>query len=92
MLQSLSLIPHILLTTLHWITLNSYPSPYVTDQNLHNHKGDHVLARQFLSRLIFDPEDGSDKFLRNVGSYTDYTALYIGRLNFHNHSNPTLHS
>jgi hypothetical protein len=26
--------------------------------------------------LIFDPEDGGDTFLRNVGSYTDYTVLY----------------
>jgi hypothetical protein len=24
-----------------------------------------------------DPEDGGDMFLQNVGSYTDYTALYI---------------
>jgi hypothetical protein len=33
-------------------------------------------ARWFLARLIFDPEDGSDTFFRNVGSHTDYTALY----------------
>jgi hypothetical protein len=26
--------------------------------------------------MIFDPEDGVDTFLRNVSSYTDYTALY----------------
>jgi hypothetical protein len=26
--------------------------------------------------VIFDPEDGGDTFLRNVGSFTDYTALY----------------
>jgi hypothetical protein len=29
--------------------------------------------------LIFDPEDGGDTFLRNVGSYMDYTALYPRR-------------
>jgi hypothetical protein len=32
------------------------------------------VARQ--NRLIFYPEDGSDTFLRNVGSHTDYTALF----------------
>jgi hypothetical protein len=37
------------------------------------------LGRGFLARLIFDPEDGGDTFLRNVGSYTDYTALYPTR-------------
>jgi hypothetical protein len=40
----------------------------------------HLLARWFLSLLILDPEDGSDTLLRNVGSYTDYTALYPTRL------------
>jgi hypothetical protein len=34
-----------------------------------------TCSRWFLARLIFDPEDGGDTFLRNVGSYTDYTAL-----------------
>jgi hypothetical protein len=30
--------------------------------------------------LFFDPEDGGDMFLRNVGGLsTDYTALYPGR-------------
>jgi hypothetical protein len=29
--------------------------------------------------LIFDPEDGSDMFFRNVGSHTGYTALYPRR-------------
>jgi hypothetical protein len=36
----------------------------------------------FLARLIFDPEDGGDTFLRSVGSYTDYTALYLRRWQF----------
>jgi hypothetical protein len=26
--------------------------------------------------LIFDPEDGSDRFLQNVGSHTDYAATF----------------
>jgi hypothetical protein len=26
--------------------------------------------------LIFDPEDGGDPLLRNIGSYTFYTTLY----------------
>jgi hypothetical protein len=29
--------------------------------------------------LFCDPEDGGDTFLRNVGSHTDYTALYPRR-------------
>jgi hypothetical protein len=31
----------------------------------------------FLDLPIFKPEDGSESFLRNVGSFTDYTALYL---------------
>jgi hypothetical protein len=34
------------------------------------------LARWFLARLILDPEDGGDTFLRKVGYYT---ALCPGR-------------
>jgi hypothetical protein len=33
-------------------------------------------TRWFLSRLIFDCEDGTNTFLRNVGSHTDCKALY----------------
>jgi hypothetical protein len=33
-------------------------------------------TRWFLARLIFDPEDGGDTLLRNVGLHTDYTTLY----------------
>jgi hypothetical protein len=29
--------------------------------------------------LLFDPEDGDDKFLRNIGSYMYYRALYPRR-------------
>jgi hypothetical protein len=39
-------------------------------------------SRWFLARLIFDPEDGGDTLLRNVGSCTDYTALYPRRWQF----------
>jgi hypothetical protein len=36
----------------------------------------------FLLGLFFDPEDGSDMLLRNVGLLsTDYTALYPRRQN-----------
>jgi hypothetical protein len=28
---------------------------------------------------FFEPQDGRDTFLRNVGSHTDYTALYPRR-------------
>jgi hypothetical protein len=35
----------------------------------------HLLARSFLARPIFDPEDGDDTVLRNFGSFTEYTAL-----------------
>jgi hypothetical protein len=34
------------------------------------------LLRWFLVQLIFDLEDGGDTFLRNIGSHTEYTALY----------------
>jgi hypothetical protein len=34
-----------------------------------------TCSRWFLARLIFNSEDGGDTFLRNVGSYTYYTAL-----------------
>jgi hypothetical protein len=30
--------------------------------------------------LIFEPEDGSNTFLRNVSSHIDYAALYIPKL------------
>jgi hypothetical protein len=37
----------------------------------------------FLLDLFFDPENGSDMFLRNIGQLsTDYTALYSRRPNF----------
>jgi hypothetical protein len=39
----------------------------------------HLLAHWCLSRLIFDPEDESDTFLRNLCSCTDHTALYPSR-------------
>jgi hypothetical protein len=34
-----------------------------------------MLGRSFNILLIFDPEDGSDMFLRNVGSYSDCTMI-----------------
>jgi hypothetical protein len=36
-------------------------------------------ARWFLAWLIFRSEDGSNAFFRNVGSHTDYRALYPRR-------------
>jgi hypothetical protein len=39
----------------------------------------HLLARCFLARLIFDPEDGGDNVFRNTGLHTDCTALYPSR-------------
>jgi hypothetical protein len=39
----------------------------------------HLLTRWCLAWLIFDRENGPDTFLRNVGSYTDYTAIYPRR-------------
>jgi hypothetical protein len=39
----------------------------------------HLLARWF-AELFFDPEDGGDTLLRNVGyNYMDYTASYPRR-------------
>jgi hypothetical protein len=36
-------------------------------------------ARWFLAGLVFDPEDGDDTFLPNVGLHMDYMALYSRR-------------
>jgi hypothetical protein len=36
-------------------------------------------TRWFLARLIFDPEDGGDTFLRNVYSQANCTPLYLRR-------------
>jgi hypothetical protein len=33
-----------------------------------------LLPRWFRAGMIFGPEDGGDAFLRNGGSYADYTA------------------
>jgi hypothetical protein len=39
----------------------------------------HLLPRWF-AELFFDPEDGGDTFLQNVGyNSTDYTVSYPGR-------------
>jgi hypothetical protein len=35
-----------------------------------------TAARWFLVRLIFDPDNGGDMLLRNIGSHTGYTAIY----------------
>jgi hypothetical protein len=40
---------------------------------------DKHASRWFIVRLIFDPEDGSDTFLKNVGSYADYTTQHPRR-------------
>jgi hypothetical protein len=34
---------------------------------------------QQVARLIFDPDDVGDKFLRNVGSHMDYMMRYQKR-------------
>jgi hypothetical protein len=39
-----------------------------------------------LALLIFDPEDGGDTSLRNVGSHVDYTVLYPGRWQYQDRS------
>jgi hypothetical protein len=41
-----------------------------------------LAARLFLTRLIFDPENGGDTFLRNVGSNTNYTAVSLKKATF----------
>jgi hypothetical protein len=38
-----------------------------------------LLARWILAHLIYNPEDGSNTFLLNISSYTDYMALYARR-------------
>jgi hypothetical protein len=49
-------------------------------ENHHLSSGYIPAARWFLTRLILDAEDSGDIFPRNVGSHTDYTVLYPGRL------------
>jgi hypothetical protein len=49
-------------------------NPYMKQRFGGTYLPSRLLARWFLTLLIFDPEDGSDTFLRNVCSYTDYTA------------------
>jgi hypothetical protein len=39
-----------------------------------------TCSRCFLARGFFNPEDGGDMFLRNVGSYKIYTAPHPRRL------------
>jgi hypothetical protein len=42
----------------------------------------HLIHAGFLLGLFFDPEDGGDMFLLNIGSLSiDYTALYPRRQN-----------
>jgi hypothetical protein len=46
------------------------------ERRVGEHSACHLLARWF-AELFFDPEDGGDTFLRNVGyKSTDYTASY----------------
>jgi hypothetical protein len=40
----------------------------------------YIDGRWFLARLIFGSENGGDTFFRNVGLYTDYTAVYPKRM------------
>jgi hypothetical protein len=42
-----------------------------------NNSACHLLTCWFLLNYLFDPEDGGDMFIRNVGcNSTDYTASY----------------
>jgi hypothetical protein len=53
--------------------------PIYTGLATGEHSACHLLARWF-AELFFDPEDGGDTFLRNVGcNSTDYTASYPRR-------------
>jgi hypothetical protein len=44
-------------------------------------------SRWFLARLIFDPENGGDTFLRNVDSYTECENLKSYRVVFDSTAN-----
>jgi hypothetical protein len=55
------------------------PIKFGVTNNLHYSFAWPTAPRWFLARLIFDPEDGSNTFLRNVGSDTEHTAPYHRR-------------
>jgi hypothetical protein len=62
------------------IGTESYPLvPIYTGLPMGEHSACHLLARWF-AELFFDPEDGGDTFLRNVGcNSADFTASYPRR-------------
>jgi hypothetical protein len=65
------------LTNRNWF-LPSVPYIY-TSLPTCEHSACHLLARWF-AELLFDPEDGGDTFLQNVGyNSTDYMASYPRR-------------
>jgi hypothetical protein len=60
---------------------STWQNPCKADTRLANQDiPSHLPARRFVfCSTDFDPEDGGDTLLRNVGSYTDCTALYPRR-------------
>jgi hypothetical protein len=59
-------------------------SPYLNQRfegtyQLHLEGKKSLPARCFIARLISDPEDGGDTFLRNISSNTENTELYPRR-------------
>jgi hypothetical protein len=49
------------------------------NKTIMQHVPSHLLHAGFLLGTFSPPEDGGDTFLRNICSYTDYTALYPRR-------------
>jgi hypothetical protein len=55
-------------------------SPYVNrrfGETYHLQLQDRKIRRARNQRTVFDPDDGNDTFLRNVGSDKYFTALYV---------------
>jgi hypothetical protein len=69
------------------LTFRKNMSPYLQSRRISRARNQGLLATCFrpgLLGLFFDPEDGGDMFLRNVGWVsTDYTALAISKKTEH---------
>jgi hypothetical protein len=60
-----------------WLNLVAEERKTSTRRRAETYGSDICCTLVFLVRLISDPENGSDTFLRNISPYTDYTRRNI---------------